>query len=141
MPEFFDKNNSIAEKRNIELKKYADSFLASVYNRKSVSYDSVPEKKEKIEDIIIEQEKIKNAGIEQDITLRKKTLNLLFKFLVGETIVIFLFSFFQAIHNPWNFALEEWSFKLLVTATISQITIMLLVAVKYLFPNPKGRIE
>jgi hypothetical protein len=33
--------------------------------------------------------------------------------------------------------MQEWSFKLLITATIAQITGMLFVAVRYLFPKSK----
>lgn len=109
--------------------------------RNSAAYDSLPysfvlEKKTKIEDILAHREEIKNRGIEQDIEHRKKTLTTLFRFLGLETFVIFLFTFLQAV-KWFGFSLEEWSFKLLVTVTISQITIMLLVAVKYLFPEQK----
>ena len=89
----------------------------------------------KIESIIEEKEKIKNEALKQDINLKKKTLKFLCNLLFIETIILFLFSFFQAVKWPMEFGLEEWSFKLLIIATISQITIMLLVAVKHLFPN------
>jgi hypothetical protein len=77
---------------------------------------------------------IENDALEQDIKLKKNTLFVLFGFLVLETFAIFLFSYFQATTFR-GFILEEWSFKLLVFATISQITYMLQVAVKHLFPN------
>ena len=66
--------------------------------------------------------------------LKKQTLQLLFIFLGTETIAIFLYAFFQGV-RAWNFALEEWSFNLLVSATITQITVMLVIAVKHLFPQ------
>jgi len=97
----------------------------------------IPERKTKIEDVITEKEKIKNESLRQDIDLKKKTLDFLCRLLFIETFIVFLFSFFQAVNWPMYFRLEEWSFKLLVTATISQITIMLLVAVKHLFPSQK----
>lgn len=95
------------------------------------------EKKIRIEDVIAEERVIKNRGLEQDIELKKTTLIYLSILLIIETAVIFAFSFFQATKWPMEFRLEEWSFKLLVTATLSQITVMLLVAVRHLFPNKK----
>lgn len=80
------------------------------------------------------EKKLKNDDVEQDIRLKKQTLNRLFLFLAVETALIFIFTFLQA--TGWlGFALDEWSFKLLTTVTISQITIMLFVAVNYLFPK------
>ncbi len=87
-----------------------------------------------IEEEIARSHKIKNDDAEQDIELKRKTLNRLFLFLSLETLAIFIFSFMQGIKLK-NFHLEEWSFKLLVTATISQIAVMLYVAVNYLFPK------
>lgn len=87
---------------------------------------------------IAREKKLKNDDTEQDITLKKTTLNRLFLFLAIETCVIFLFALFQATHFI-NFALDEWSFKLLTSVTITQITIMLFVAVSYLFPKHKEK--
>lgn len=78
---------------------------------------------------------LKNQALEQDISLKKYTHSLLFLFLAVETVFIFLFALFQGTKWPLGFHLEEWSFKLLVTATIGQITYMLQVAVKHLFPT------
>lgn len=100
----------------------------------SVSATGTPAKKIDIEDEIAREKKIKNDDAEQDISLKRKTLERLFAFLLGETFVIFVFAYMQA--TKWlGFALEEWSFKLLIAATITQITIMLRVAIKYLFPQ------
>lgn len=78
---------------------------------------------------------LQGRAIEQDISLKKYTHSLLFLFLAVETVLIFLFALFQGTKWPLGFHLEEWSFKLLVTATIGQITYMLQVAVKHLFPG------
>lgn len=86
---------------------------------------------------IAREQKLKNDNAEQDIELKRKTLNRLFVFLGAETAFIFLFAFCQGIAWPAHFHLEEWSFKLLVTVTIMQITGMLYVAVRYLFPKGK----
>jgi hypothetical protein len=88
-----------------------------------------------IEQEITREQKLKNDNIEQDIKLKRETLNRLFVFLALETALIFIFAFAQAIHWPAHFNLEEWSFRLLVTVTILQITGMLYVAVRYLFPK------
>jgi hypothetical protein len=90
-----------------------------------------------INDEIVREQKLKNDNVEQDIKLKRETLNRLFIFLALETGLIFAFSFFQAIRWPAQFHLEDWSFKLLVTVTIMQITGMLYVAVRYLFPKGK----
>lgn len=98
-------------------------------------YKDRPSAERKISDEITEKERIKNEGLRQDIILKRFTLWILFGFLALETIMVFVFSFFQAIHWPFGFNLEEWSFKLLISATITQITIMLIIAVKHLFPK------
>jgi len=97
---------------------------------------SPPKSKDRIdiEQEIAREHKLKNDNAEQDIRLKRSTLNRLFVFLVVETALIFTFALFQAVHWPHNFHLEDWSFKLLTTATIAQIAGMLLVAVRYLFP-------
>lgn len=88
-----------------------------------------------IREELARRERIKNDDAEQDILLKRTTLNRLFWFLTAETVAIFLLAFLQGIQAPWDFRLEEWSFKILVTATIAQITAMLFVAVRYLFPK------
>lgn len=99
-------------------------------------YSTFRSKKLDINDEIARRENIKNKDLEQDIKLKKMTLIILFMFLGVETIIIFAFSFLQAT-SLLGFKLEEWSFKLLVTATLIQIAFMLQVAVKYLFRDKK----
>ena len=86
---------------------------------------------------IAREQKLKNDNVEQDIQLKRSTLDRLFVFLTAETALIFAFAFFQAIRWPFHFHLEEWSFKLVLTVTILQITGMLYVAVRYLFPKSR----
>ncbi len=83
-----------------------------------------------------ERKKILNKELEQDIRLKSFAFALLFLFLATETVGIFYFAYLQGWDN--SFRLEEWSFNLLVTATIGQITFMLQVAVKYLFNSRQG---
>ncbi len=92
-----------------------------------------------INEEIARAEKIKNDDAEQDIALKRNTWYRLFRFLSIETALVFVLAFFQGIHWPWSFHLEDWSFKLVITATIGQITTMLYVAVRYLFPSSTRR--
>jgi hypothetical protein len=99
---------------------------------------AAPTPKIDINDELARRERIRNDDAEQDIALKKQTLNRLFWFLGIETGLIFVFTFLQAT-GYLRFSLEEWSFKVLVAATIAQITAMLYVAVTYLFPkNRRG---
>lgn len=88
----------------------------------------------KIGDELAKREKLRNVDIEQDIELKRLTLIILLWFLGVETFIIFSFAFLQAT-TFLNFRLEEWSFRLLVGATITQIYLMLRIAVEYLFPK------
>jgi hypothetical protein len=85
-----------------------------------------------IREELARRERIKNDDAEQDIILKRTTLNRLFWFLATETVAIFVLAVLQGFEV---LRLEEWSFKLLTTATIAQITAMLFVAVRYLFPT------
>ena len=92
-----------------------------------------------IDDELIREHRLKNDDAEQNIRLKKMVLHMLFWFLGIETCFIFLFAFFQAIKWPFTFQLQEWSFNILITATILQIASMLLVAVRYLFPTKEEK--
>lgn len=110
-------------------------YLEKVPNNELIPYSATKDK-HNIGEEIAKRESIINAGLEQDIVLKKTTLKILFLFLGIETIIVFFFAFLQGT-KLWGFALEEWSFKLLITATLLQITYMLQVAVKHLFPTKK----
>lgn len=90
----------------------------------------------KMEDELAKREELKNKDLGQDIQLKKTTLNVLLYFLGIESVIIFLFAFFQAT-GFLNFKLEEWSFRILTAVTITQIYFMLRIAVEYLFPKNK----
>lgn len=99
-----------------------------------------PSQQPEVRQVDIEQEiarkhQLENENTAQDIRLKRITLDRLFIFLTAETALIFLFALFQAINWPNDFYLEEGSFRLVVGATIAQITGMLFVAVRYLFPK------
>jgi hypothetical protein len=82
----------------------------------------------------IRKQQIQNDNIEKDQSLKETTLRILFYFLTAETIIIFCLAFFQGF-SVWGFHLEEWSFRLVIAGTLSQIAAMLIIAVKNLFPS------
>jgi hypothetical protein len=84
------------------------------------------------------EQQLKNENTAQDIKLKRTTLDRLFWLLAIETALIFVFTLFQATGQPAGFHLEDWSFRVIVGATIAQITGMLFVAVRYLFPTKKS---
>jgi hypothetical protein len=83
----------------------------------------------------IRKQKIENDNIVRDQRLKETTLKLLFTFLTAETIVIFTFAFLQGLNR--GFHLDEWSFRVVLSATILQITAMLTIAVQHLFPKKR----
>lgn len=89
---------------------------------------------EKIREEKARKEKIANDIREKDHRLKERTLTLLFIFLGMETLVIFYISLLQGFKLE-GFELDAWSFRLLVTATLGQITAMLTIAIKHLFPR------
>jgi hypothetical protein len=117
---------------NAHFQKYYDFLATPEINGERIIQHAV--QRSSISDEIAREKKLKNDDTEQDIHLKKSTLNRLFALLVGETIIVFFFTFLQATHD-FHFALDEWSFKLLTSVTIAQITVMLSVAVNYLFPK------
>jgi hypothetical protein len=118
---------------NQRFQKYYDILDAAPSVSVRAADISNPERT-RISDEIAREKKLKNDDTEQDIKLKRITLNRLFSLLVGETVIVFVLAFLQATHL-FGFALEEWSFKLLTSVTIVQITVMLSVAVNYLFPK------
>jgi hypothetical protein len=119
-----------------EYKEYKEKIQKLIKDKTSdfVSPSNFIEKTPIIEQIDSRRKELENTAFEQDIKLKKGTFSYLISFLVCETALIFLIAFFQGLHL-FNFALEEWTFKLLVTVTISQITAMFFIVVKHLFPN------
>lgn len=81
--------------------------------------------------------KLENDGVEKDQRLKEKTLYKLFRLLWCETVVIFVLTFFQGFKYR-GFHLDQWTLRLVVSATLTQITAMLLIAVQHLFPNRDG---
>ncbi|MDD3190959.1 MAG: hypothetical protein PHI66_04705 [Candidatus Pacebacteria bacterium] len=112
-----------------------EDIISYVSNAKPRSYTPDDDEVYSIQNKIDNQHKaLENRDLEQNINLKRKTLWILLSFLGTETVFIFFYAWCQAT-EWWGFNLEEWSFRLLVGATITQITTMLLIAVKHLFPN------
>lgn len=79
------------------------------------------------------QERISNDILEGDQAMKRWSLLALFIFLGLETIAIFVIVFFQGF-GLCGFHIEEWNFRLVVAGTLIQITTMLEVAIRHLFP-------
>jgi hypothetical protein len=122
-----------------------DPNVQSLLNQIATARQSAPEKLNK--GLYVQRVRaleIKNDQLEDDQKLKRKTLDRLFIFLATETIAIFMMAFFQGVKVAWwwpwpfEFRLDAWSFRLLVSATIVQVAAMLYVAVQHLFPVPKN---
>ena len=79
------------------------------------------------------QKQIQNDNLISDQKMEKWSLFVLFIFLGLETAVVFVIIFLQGFQN--SFYLEEWSFRSLLAGTLLQITAMLTIAIKHLFPS------
>lgn len=119
----------------------ARSYITELSNNidATIAHTVAPEpRRTDVADELARTERLKNDDVEQNIALKRVVLNRLFRFLAAETVLIFIFALLQATH--WlGFSLEQWSFNILITATIAQITGMLFVAVRYLFPTKGGK--
>ncbi len=80
------------------------------------------------------RKELENNALEQDIKLKRNTLFILFLFLAAETILVFRIAWKQGSFLG-DFYLDEVSFRTVMVATILQITAMLTIAVKHLFPE------
>ena len=121
----------------VENKKPLDQeFPFNRFINTSAVYKIKDEHEKTMEIAKVEREQLKNRDFRQDIKLKKMTLLALLIFLGIETFGIFFVALCQGF-NFKGFALEEWSFKLLVGATLAQTYLMLKVAVDYLFPKEK----
>lgn len=103
-------------------------------NTFSISFGPSKSINESIRQEKARKEKIANDIREKDQQLKENTLRKLFWFLGLETAVIFSLAFLQGF-KWWRFELDQWSFRLVISATLGQITVMLIIAVKHLFPK------
>lgn len=85
----------------------------------------------------VRQSRIRNDILESDQNMKKYSLIALFVLLGLETVAIFVLVFFQGF-TLWGFHIEEWNFRLVIAGTLIQITAMLEVAIRHLFPPTSG---
>lgn len=83
------------------------------------------------------RQQIDNDNAEKDQKLKEETLSKLFAFLKWETIAIFAIATLQGFGSVVHFKLDGLSFRILVGATIGQITAMLVIAVQHLYPKKR----
>lgn len=126
-----ERQDSVKEERQ----KDTEHFIKYLSKAELSEYKPNRERGESIKDKIDATRKtLENRAFAQNMSMKVITLIALLLFLLAETALIFFYTWCQAT-NWWSFNLEEWSFRLLVGATITQITAMLIIAVKHLFPN------
>lgn len=129
-----ENRNSIS---SAEIKKLLDTLKGEqlpVLSSRAQKAESPRNYEQKLMEVFeARKRELENKSLEQDIELKRLTLWILFGFLAVETIAIFVMAWFQGLMG-FGFVLDEWSFRLIVGSTIIQITIMLQVAVKHLFP-------
>lgn len=98
------------------------------------------EQKPSVDNRILEEEvrlaRIENDIREKDQALKEQTLRWLFILLGIETGVVFVIAVMQGFHLG-GFALDEWSLRLLLAATLVQTVSMLTIAIRHLFPQQK----
>lgn len=98
------------------------------------------EQKPSVDNRILEEEvrlaRIENDIREKDQALKEQTLRWLFILLGIETGIVFVIAVLQGFHLG-GFALDEWSLRLLLAATLVQTVSMLTIAIRHLFPQQK----
>jgi hypothetical protein len=98
------------------------------------------EQQPSVDNRILEEEvrlaRIENDIREKDQALKEQTLRWLFILLGIETGVVFVIAVMQGFHLV-GFALDEWSLRLLLAATLVQTVSMLTIAIRHLFPQQK----
>lgn len=78
--------------------------------------------------------KTENDNLRSDQTLKRWTLIILFIFLFAETTVLFVITFLQGYVDS-SFDLDSITLRIVVVATLAQISGMLTFAVRHLFPS------
>jgi hypothetical protein len=121
----------------LELKQRTQSASSPKFTGTFKKSNSIPFKE------ILDREKarkqtIKNNNLVSDQKLKARSLVALFIFLGIETLAIFLLAFAQGFEYR-GFNLDDWSLRIIIVATLGQITAMLTIAVKHLFPSNTRR--
>ncbi len=81
-----------------------------------------------------EKKQTENSLINKNQSLKKLTLILLFVLLFVESIALFVLAFFQGF-KYYGFDLDAITLRIIVVASLAQISAMLTIAVRHLFPS------
>lgn len=94
---------------------------------------------QKIKDAEVRNAETKAEDAAADVKLKKRISNFIIVILVFQTVVVFTMTYFQGIKTVpfynYQFALEEWNFRILVTSTLLQTYLLMKIVVLYLFPQ------
>jgi hypothetical protein len=114
--------------------------LREISSAPSVAGTPPERPKPSVDNRILEEEvrlaRIENDIREKDQALKEQTLRWLFILLGIETGIVFVIAVMQGFHAG-GFALDEWSLRLLLAATLVQTVSMLTIAIRHLFPQQK----
>lgn len=96
--------------------------------------------KEKVRARALDNEKkqAENGLINKNQALKQLTLILLFILLFVESITLFVLTFFQGF-KFYNFDLDHITLRIVIVATLVQISAMLTIAVRHLFPAHRNK--
>ncbi len=123
---------------------YINLFSQSIENLRKTSFNletgdligvgssNLAKRTKRMRDLRLEKKALENERFKEESKLKKKVLNFLMLLFVGETAAIFILSFLEAFTS---FDLDPWNFRILVGATITQVYLMLRIAVEHLFPK------
>ncbi|MNY37597.1 hypothetical protein D3C86_1721710 [compost metagenome] len=85
-----------------------------------------------------EKKQAENGLINKNQTLKKLTLILLFILLFVESIALFVLAFFQGF-KFYGFDLDDITLRIIIVASLVQISAMLTIAVRHLFPANRNK--
>ena len=96
--------------------------------------DLIEEAKLRTREISNEKLQAENDILTKNQGLKAVTLKLLFILLFCESLVLFVLTFFQGF-GAWGFDLDVVTLRIVVVASLLQISAMLTIAVRHLFPS------
>ena len=105
---------------------YDDEIKKEKARKEKIANDKLQTQNEKL--------KTENDNLRSDQELKSTTLRLLFALLSAETLVIFILTFMQGFHL-WHFNLDLLTLRIVIVASLLQISAMLTIAVRHLFPS------
>jgi hypothetical protein len=122
--------NSTAHKQGV------NSSLRKADKPASTIQSKIDEARVRARELDNEKKHTENELINKNQTLKKLTLILLFILLFVESIALFVLTFFQGFEF-YGFDLDPITLRIIVVASLVQISAMLMIAVQHLFPPKK----